>query len=69
MPSSIDRDDVQRLVDEREALVAEVLPAAEYEWAHLAGAIHLPLKGWSVEKVESELDRERPVVVYCNDYQ
>ncbi len=35
MPQFIDRDGVQRLVDERDAIVAEVLAAAEYEWARL----------------------------------
>ncbi len=69
MPQFIDRDDVQRLVDQDNAVLAEVLPRAEYDWAHLAGAIHLPLKGWDVEKIRAKLDRERPVVVYCNDYQ
>ncbi|MPZ12650.1 MAG: hypothetical protein GEU89_20935 [Kiloniellaceae bacterium] len=65
----IDRDEVQRLVAERSAVVAEVLPRAEYDWAHLSGAIHLPLKGWAAEKVQAQLDRDRPVIVYCNDYQ
>lgn len=69
MVGFIDRDDVQRLVDEQQAIVAEVLPRAEYEWAHLPGAIHLPLKGWKVEQIQARLDRERPVIVYCNDYQ
>jgi rhodanese-related sulfurtransferase len=69
MPGFIGRDDVQRLVADREAIVAEVLPRAEYDWAHLAGAIHLPLKGWTLEQIEAGLDRERPVIVYCNDYQ
>lgn len=65
----VDREGVRCLVDDEGAVVAEVLPAAEYDWAHLAGAIHLPLKGWDVERVRAKLDRERPVIVYCNDYQ
>jgi rhodanese-related sulfurtransferase len=69
MVGFIDRDEVRRLVDQRRAVVAEVLPRAEYDWAHLAGAIHLPLKGWTLEQIEAGLDRERPVIVYCNDYQ
>ncbi len=69
MPQHIDRDDVQELVDDEQATVAEVLPRAEYDWAHLPSAIHLPLKGWHVEKVRAGLDRDRPVIVYCNDYQ
>lgn len=69
MPGFIDRDEVQRLVDEEHATVAEVLPRPEYDWAHLAGAIHLPFKGWAAEELEARLDRDRPVIVYCNDYQ
>lgn len=69
MPENIGRDEVRRLIDEREAMVAEVLPRAEYDWAHLAGAIHLPLKGWELDQVERRLDRDRPVIVYCNDFQ
>jgi rhodanese-related sulfurtransferase len=69
MPGFIDRDDVQCLVAVRDAVVAEVLPRAEYEWAHLAGAIHLPLKGWDSDKIRAELDRDWPVIVYCADYQ
>lgn len=51
----------------QDAVVAEVLPRPEYEWAHLAGAIHLPLKGWDVAEVTERLDRDRPVIVYCNN--
>ncbi|MEX2550968.1 MAG: rhodanese-like domain-containing protein [Nitriliruptoraceae bacterium] len=69
MVGFIDRDEVRRLLDEEQAVVAEVLPRAEYDWAHLAGAIHLPLKGWKIEQVQARLDRDRPVIVYCNDYQ
>lgn len=69
MPSFIGRDDVRTLVADRDAVVAEVLPRAEYDWAHLPDATHLPLKGWTVEQMEANLDRERPVIVYCNDYQ
>lgn len=69
MVQFIDRDEVRRLADEQHAIVAEVLPRAEYDWAHLAGAIHLPLKGWDIAHVQAQLDRARPVIVYCNDYQ
>ncbi|HEX2027551.1 MAG TPA: rhodanese-like domain-containing protein [Nitriliruptorales bacterium] len=69
MPAFIDREELQRLVEERDAVVAEVLPRAEYDWAHLPGAVHLPLRGWDVERVRAVLDRDRPVIVYCDDYQ
>lgn len=68
MRGTVDRDELRELVDERDAVVAEVLPREEYGWAHLPDAVHLPLKGWSPDDVEAVLDRSRPVVVYCNDF-
>jgi len=42
----------------------EVLPAAEYGWAHLPGAVNLPLK--ELDGRRGELDRSRPVIVRCH---
>jgi rhodanese-related sulfurtransferase len=44
MPIPVDRDEVQRLVADEAAQVVEVLPGAEYEDEHIAGAISFPLK-------------------------
>ena len=66
MPGEIGRDEVRRLIDEG-AQIVEVLPRAEYEWAHIRGAVNLPLT--ELDERAEQLDRERPVVVYCNDYQ
>ena len=63
----IGRDEVQRLVAAGAQLV-EVLPRAEYEEEHLAEAINIPLKELNRESAR-QLDRERPVIVYCNDFQ
>jgi rhodanese-related sulfurtransferase len=68
MPIPVDRDEVQRLVAEEAARVVEVLPAAEYEDEHIAGAISIPLKELD-EKAPRLLDRGRPVIVFCYDYQ
>ena len=43
MPTGIERDELQALTGQGAQLV-EVLPADEYDWAHLPGAINLPLK-------------------------
>jgi rhodanese-related sulfurtransferase len=66
MPTPIGREDVQRLVAGG-AQLAEVLPAEEYEGAHLPGAQHLPLKRLTRETAARELDAGRPVIVYCWD--
>ena len=68
MPVAIDRDEVQRLLDDEQAQLVEVLPADEYEDEHLPGAINIPLKLLDAQTAE-QLDRERPVIVYCYDYQ
>jgi rhodanese-related sulfurtransferase len=64
MPVPVDRDEVQRLRDSGAQLV-EVLPAEEYEWAHLPDAVNVPLK--ELDEHLDQLDRSRPVVVYCHD--
>jgi rhodanese-related sulfurtransferase len=68
MPEAIDRDRIQRLIAEEDAQLVEVLPAKEYGEEHLVGAINIPLKQLD-ERAPLELDRERPVIVYCDDYQ
>ncbi|MCA1668120.1 MAG: rhodanese-like domain-containing protein [Thermomicrobia bacterium] len=67
MPQEADRHDVQRLIGAGAQLV-DVLPAAEYREEHLAGAINIPLKTLTAETT-TQLDRTRPVIVYCWDYQ
>ena len=67
MPSFIDRQEVQRLVATG-AQVVEVLPQDEYDDEHLPGAINIPLKTLTRE-TSSQLDRNRPIITYCNDYQ
>jgi rhodanese-related sulfurtransferase len=68
MPTSIDRDEVQRLITEENAQLVEVLPATDYAEEHIIGAINTPLKELD-ERAPREIDGERPVIVYCNDYQ
>ncbi len=67
MPKEIGRDDVQRLAREG-AQIVEVLPREEYDEEHLPGAINTPLKELDATSV-AELARDRPIVVYCHDYQ
>jgi rhodanese-related sulfurtransferase len=67
MPEVIGRTKVQRLMTVDRAQVVEVLPRDEYEQAHIAGAINIPLRDLNAGSAE-RLDRKRPVVVYCNDF-
>lgn len=65
MPISARREEVSRLLDEG-AQIVEVLEEKQYRGAHLPGAVHLPAWELTRERAE-ELDRSRPVVVYCFD--
>jgi rhodanese-related sulfurtransferase len=68
MPTPIDRDELQRLCREAAAQLVEVLPVDEFEDEHLPGAVNIPLKALNRDSTAS-LDRRRPVIVYCYDYQ
>ena len=63
MPTSIMRDEVQRLIGEENAQLVDVLPPAEYEDEHIAGAISIPLRKLDRESTGA-LDPGRPVIVY-----
>lgn len=65
MPGFIDRDEVRRLVDDGAQLV-EVLGKKQYEEEHLPGAVNIFLKAIA-DKAPEQLDRSRPVIVYCED--
>ncbi len=48
------------------AQIIDVLPAQEYNGAHIKGAVHIPLRRILTDAPTS-LDRSRRVVVYCRD--
>ena len=63
MPTSITREEVQRLMKEEAGQLVEVLPSQEYQDEHIEGAISLPLKRLNRE-TSGRLDKSRPVIVY-----
>jgi len=65
VPTEIDRDEVQRLLESGAQLV-DVLPEQEYERQHLARAISIPLKQLTRETT-ADLKCDAPVIVYCYD--
>ena len=67
MPNQIDRDEVRKLL-ESGVPVVEVLSSEEYNQEHIAGAINIPLSKLDRDTT-AQLGKDRPVVVYCNDYQ
>jgi rhodanese-related sulfurtransferase len=65
MFESVDRARVQQLMATG-AKIVEVLEDRQYRLAHLPGALHIP--AWELTRDRAaELDRDRPVVVYCFD--
>jgi rhodanese-related sulfurtransferase len=65
MPAHIGRDELRALTGHWAQLV-EVLPAGDYSWAHLPGAVNVPLK--ELDARAGELDPSRPVIVYCRGW-
>jgi rhodanese-related sulfurtransferase len=58
--------EVKQLLDQGAQLV-DVLGEDEFEHDHLPGAINIPLKRLDATTA-ARLDRDRPVLVYCNDF-
>ena len=46
--------------------MVEVLPAGDYEWAHLGGAGNIPIQ--ELDARTGQPDRSRPVIVYCHGW-
>jgi rhodanese-related sulfurtransferase len=67
MATRVDRHETQKMLNEGAQLL-EVLPPKEYEDEHLPGALNIPLKVLNRDATR-QLDRDRPVIVYCHDYQ
>ena len=54
-----------RLINDREALVVDVRPAADYKKSHLLNAVNLPLAKLEERAGELGKDKSKPVLVYC----
>lgn len=67
MPTEISQEEVRRLLEQGAQLV-DVLPAKEYEASHLAGATNIPLSKLD-RQTATQLRPDRPIIVYCYDYQ
>jgi rhodanese-related sulfurtransferase len=48
------------------AQIVDVLPAQEYNAAHIKGAVHIPLRRILAD-APALLDRSQRTVVYCRD--
>ena len=67
MPRDIDIVHLRELLRGSDVQLIEVLPETEYAEEHIPGAINIPLKTLD-QSSTAQLDKDRPVVVYCWDY-
>jgi rhodanese-related sulfurtransferase len=67
MPTTIDRSRLREMLRAGAQLV-EVLARREYDEEHIPGAISIPLRELN-RATTSQLDKSRPVITYCYDYQ
>lgn len=58
----VSRDEAQKLIEEGAQLV-DVRAEHEWEMGRIAGATHLPLA--ELAERAAEIDKDRPVVLYC----
>jgi rhodanese-related sulfurtransferase len=67
MAKVIDLEEVRALIADG-AQMLDVMSRSAYEDSHLPGAIHISLKELDARSTAA-LDRDRPVITYCSDYE
>jgi rhodanese-related sulfurtransferase len=67
MPTTLDRSRLREMLAAGAQLV-DVLTRREYDEEHLPGAVSIPLRELN-RTTTGQLDRTRPIIVYCYDYQ
>ena len=65
MPTTITREDVQRLTAEGAVLI-DTLSEAEFAEEHITGAVNIPQKQLTREAT-AHLAHDAPLIVYCYD--
>ena len=54
-----------RLINDRDARIIDVRPAADFKKAHLLGALNIPVDKLKARLNELDKDKTKPVIVYC----
>jgi rhodanese-related sulfurtransferase len=67
MPSQVFTVAELKKVLQQGAQLVDVLDPEDFEHSRLPGAINIPLKEVNARSTAG-LDKNRPVVVYCNDF-
>ncbi|MGH8581536.1 MAG: rhodanese-like domain-containing protein [Gammaproteobacteria bacterium] len=55
-----------RLMNREEAVVIDVRDKSAYKKGHIAGALSIPLAEAKQRIAEIDIDRKRPIVLYCH---
>ncbi len=63
----IDLTDARRLFDDRAAHFIDARPRRDFAVGHIAGALNVPLaeRAGALDRLQKELPRTQPLVVYC----
>ena len=65
--SPLPRDELDRLVQDRNAVLIDTRPSTEYEHGHLPDAVSIPID--ELPERLHELPQDRPIIAYCRgDY-
>ncbi len=64
---TIKKEELKKKLDNKEAVLIEVLNEKAYKKEHIAGAINIPLKSIGTE-AKKRFNKEETMVVYCSDY-
>jgi sulfur-carrier protein adenylyltransferase/sulfurtransferase len=63
MIKEIDREEMERLIDEESAVLFDVREEEELEDGSIDGHVHLPLS--SFEENQDQIPKNKPVIFYC----
>lgn len=58
-------DEAVTMIDEGERIVIDVRTPAEYDEAHIVGAVNIDVEGAGFGELIAELDVDEPYLVYC----
>ncbi|HEY3420503.1 MAG TPA: rhodanese-like domain-containing protein [Methanomassiliicoccales archaeon] len=61
MPAELER--LMPMIEKGECLLLDIRSSAEYRTGHIASAMLMPVE--ELEKRAEELDRRKPLVIYC----
>ena len=62
---NVDPQGATALINQKDALVVDVRPSADYSKGHIINSMNIPLNGFSKQINSLEKHKEKPVIVSC----